>query len=163
MNSNKPFKNRICKPFAYKLYIYIYIYIERERERETSTDRLYRRITILQYAGTREMLKAKIDTRITFTQTGDSTWQLHGNSMYGGLSLGLNDCKSPHVSRILLSIIADLYNVVVWIISADPLISKSFSPFYELLGIVPRAPIIYICVCVCVCVCYLVQLNRSWE
>ena len=48
----------------------------------------------------------------------------------------LGDNKSPKVSRNLLSILADLNNAVVKIISARPLSSK----FNELLGTVPIAP-----------------------
>ena len=53
----------------------------------------------------------------------------------------LSDSKSPQVSRILLSILADRNNAVVWIVSTRPLISKSFSPFIKLSVTVPRAPI----------------------
>ena len=49
--------------------------------------------------------------------------------------------KSPQVSRTLLSILADLNNVVVWIVSTRPLISKSSSPCINPLVTVPRAPI----------------------
>ena len=45
------------------------------------------------------------------------------------------------VSRILLSILADLYNSIVWIDSTHPLISKSSSPFNNLSVTLPRAPI----------------------
>ena len=41
----------------------------------------------------------------------------------------LCDSKFPQVSRTLLSILADLNNVVEWIVSTRPLISKSSSPF----------------------------------
>ena len=41
----------------------------------------------------------------------------------------LRDSKSPQVSRTLLSILADLNNTVVWIVSTHPVISKSSSPF----------------------------------
>ena len=37
--------------------------------------------------------------------------------------------ESPQFSKIFLSTLADLNNVVVWIVSSRPLISKSFSPF----------------------------------
>ena len=42
---------------------------------------------------------------------------------------GLSDSKSPQVSRTFLSILADLNNVVVWLVSTRPLISKFSSPF----------------------------------
>ena len=41
----------------------------------------------------------------------------------------LSDSKSPQVSRTLLSILADLNNSLVWMVSTRPLISKSPSPF----------------------------------
>ena len=50
----------------------------------------------------------------------------------------LSDNKSPQVSRTLLSILVDL-NVVVWIISISPLISKASRPFTIPLGIVSSA------------------------
>ena len=40
-----------------------------------------------------------------------------------------NDSKSPQISRILLNILTDHNNTVVWIVSTCPLISKSSSPF----------------------------------
>ena len=40
----------------------------------------------------------------------------------------LSDCMSPQVSRTLLRILTDLDNVVVWMVSTRPLISKSASP-----------------------------------
>ena len=47
-----------------------------------------------------------------------------------GLSLEfLSNSKFPQVSRTLLSILGDLNNLVVWMISTCPLISKSSSPF----------------------------------
>ena len=51
-----------------------------------------------------------------------------------------SDSKSPQVSRTLLSILVDLHNSVVWMLSTCPLISKSSCPFTNPLGIVPRAP-----------------------
>ena len=47
--------------------------------------------------------------------------------------------KSPQVSRTLLSILAVLNNVVVWIVSTRPPTSKSSSPFSN--PFVPNAPI----------------------
>ena len=49
--------------------------------------------------------------------------------------------KSPHVSRTLLSILTDLNNAVVWMVSARPLISKSSRPFINPLVTVSGAPI----------------------
>ena len=53
----------------------------------------------------------------------------------------LSDSKSPQVSRTLLSILTDLNNVVVWMVTTCPLISKSSSPFNNSSVTVPRAPI----------------------
>ena len=53
----------------------------------------------------------------------------------------LSDNKSPRVSRTILSILVDLNNAVVWLVSARPPISKSSSPFTKTLGIVSSAPI----------------------
>ena len=53
----------------------------------------------------------------------------------------LSDSKSPQVSRTLLSILAVLNNVVVWMVSTRPLTSKSFSPFNSPLVTVTSAPI----------------------
>ena len=41
---------------------------------------------------------------------------------------GLNDSKSPQISRTLLSVLADLNNIEVCMISSNPLIFKSSSP-----------------------------------
>ena len=54
---------------------------------------------------------------------------------------GLSDSKSPQVSRTLLSILADLYYAVVWMVSTRPSISKSSSSFIDPFFTVPRAPI----------------------
>ena len=54
----------------------------------------------------------------------------------------LSDSKSPQVSRTLLSILADLNNAVVWMVSTRSFISKSSSSFINRLVPVPRAPII---------------------
>ena len=53
----------------------------------------------------------------------------------------LSDSKSPHVSWTLLSILAVLNNIVVWVASSRPPTSKSSSPFCNPLVIVPNAPI----------------------
>ena len=52
----------------------------------------------------------------------------------------LSDSNSPQVSRTRLSILADLNNAVVWILSTCPLISKSSNPFTNFLWFVPSAP-----------------------
>ena len=56
----------------------------------------------------------------------------------------LSDSKSLQVSRTLLSILADLNNAVVLMVSTCPLISKSSSPFNNPLEIIPSAPIIIV-------------------
>ena len=51
---------------------------------------------------------------------------------------GLGDSKLPQVFRILLRILADLNNAVIWMVSSHPLISKSSSSSTNTLVIVPR-------------------------
>ena len=53
----------------------------------------------------------------------------------------LSDSKSPQVSWTIFSILADLNNDVVWMVSTCTLISKSSSPCTNPLMTVPRAPI----------------------
>ena len=53
----------------------------------------------------------------------------------------LSDNKSPQVTRTLLSILADLNNAVVWMVSTCPLISTSSGPYTNHSVTVPRAPI----------------------
>ena len=53
----------------------------------------------------------------------------------------LSDSKSPQVSRTLLSIFADLNDIVVCMLSTHPLISNSSSPFNNPLVTVTKAPI----------------------
>ena len=53
----------------------------------------------------------------------------------------LSDNKSPKVFTTFLSILADLNNTVVWLVSTRPLISKSSGPFTNPLVTVPRVPI----------------------
>ena len=50
----------------------------------------------------------------------------------------LSDSKSPQVSKTLLSILADLNNTVVWMVSTRPLISNSSSFFNIPLVTIPR-------------------------
>ena len=57
----------------------------------------------------------------------------------------LSDCKSPQVFWILLSILINRNNAIVWIVSS-PLISKSSSSCTNPLMTVPRAPS---CWCFC--------------
>ena len=51
------------------------------------------------------------------------------------------DSKSPQVFGTLLSILTVLNNVVVWMVSSQPLISKSSTPFNNPSATVPRKPI----------------------
>ena len=53
----------------------------------------------------------------------------------------MSDNKSSQVSRTLLSILADLSNTVIWIVSTRRLISNSPSAFTNPLVTLPRAPI----------------------
>ena len=54
---------------------------------------------------------------------------------------GLSESKSPQLSRILRSILADLNNAVDQIVSTCSLISKSSNPFINPLKMDPSAPI----------------------
>ena len=53
----------------------------------------------------------------------------------------MSDSKFPRVTRTLLSILVVLNNVVVWMVSTRPFISKSSSLFNNLLVTAPKAPI----------------------
>ena len=53
----------------------------------------------------------------------------------------LSENMSPQVSRTLVSILTNLNNAVVWMVSTCPLISKSSSLCTSPLVTVPRAPI----------------------
>ena len=53
----------------------------------------------------------------------------------------LSDCKSSQVSKTLLSILAVLNNVVVWMVSTRPPASKSSSPFSNPLVTIPKASV----------------------
>ena len=53
----------------------------------------------------------------------------------------LSDSKSPQVYRTL-SILTDLNNAIVWMISTYHLISNSSSLFTNYMGTVPRAPLV---------------------
>ena len=58
-----------------------------------------------------------------------------------GFHWNLSDSKSPEVYRTLLSILADLNNAVVWMVSTHSVNSKSFSLCINPLVTVSRAPI----------------------
>ena len=62
----------------------------------------------------------------------------------------LSDSKSPKVSKTLLRILVDLNNVVVWMVSTGPPTFKSSSPFNNLLGTVPNAPITIVIIVTCI-------------
>ena len=66
-------------------------------------------------------------------------WEFFISVLADGLSL---EFEWQQVSRTLLSILAVLNNVVVWMVSTCPLISKSSSPFNNPLVTVPKALII---------------------
>ena len=53
----------------------------------------------------------------------------------------LSDCKSPQVSRTLLSILVYLKKAVVWTVSTRPVISKSSSVGINPLVTLPSTPI----------------------
>ena len=55
----------------------------------------------------------------------------------------LSDCKTPQVSKTLLSILAVLNNVVGRMVITRPLISKSSCPFTNPLVTVPKEPITF--------------------
>ena len=74
----------------------------------------------------------------------------------------LSDSKSPQVSRTLLSILADLSKVVVWIVSNRPLIYKSSCPFKNPSVIVPRAPITSSIIVTFTFHSFFSSLARSW-
>ena len=66
-------------------------------------------------------------------------WEFFTSALAMVYHWSLNDNNSPRVSRTFLSILVDLNNVAVWIVSSRPVISMSFST--NPLVIVPRAPI----------------------
>ena len=56
-------------------------------------------------------------------------------------SWNLSDSKFPQVSRTLLSILGDINNGVIWMVSTRPFISKSSSPCANILVTVPSVRI----------------------
>ena len=58
-----------------------------------------------------------------------------------GFHWSLSASKSPQMPETFLSILANLNNAEVWILSTCPHISKSSRPLTNLLGIVPSASI----------------------
>ena len=73
----------------------------------------------------------------------------------------LSDSKSSQVSRTLLSILAVLNNVVVWMVSTRPPTSKSSSPFSNPLVTVPNAPITIGIIVTCMFHSFFNSLARS--
>ena len=73
----------------------------------------------------------------------------------------LSDSKSPQVSRILLSILAVLNNVIVWMVSTRPPTSKSSSPFSNPLVTVPKAPITIGIIVTCMFLIFFNSLAKS--
>ena len=73
----------------------------------------------------------------------------------------LNHSKSPQVSRTLLSILAVLNNVVVWMVSTRPPTSKSSSLFSNPLVTVPNTPITIGIIVTCVFHSFFNSIARS--
>ena len=73
----------------------------------------------------------------------------------------LSDSKSPQVSRTLLSILAFLNKVVVWMVSTHPPTSKSSSPFSNPLVTVPNTPITIGIIVTCMFHSFFNSLARS--
>ena len=67
--------------------------------------------------------------------------EFFASSLAGGHSSGLSDNKSPQISRTLLSILPDIINAVVWIVTTRPVISTSTRHFTNALVTVPRAAV----------------------
>ena len=65
-------------------------------------------------------------------------WEFFTQALADGFS---QEFELQHVSRTLLSVLADLRNAVVRMVSTRPLISKSSSPCTNPLVTIPRAPI----------------------
>ena len=74
---------------------------------------------------------------------------------------GLSDCKSPQVSRTLLSILAVLNNAVVLIAFTRPPTSKFSSPFSNPLVTVPNEPITIGIIVTCMFHSFFTSLTRS--
>ena len=74
----------------------------------------------------------------------------------------LSDSKSPQFSRTLLSILADLNNVVVWMVATRPLISKSTSPCTSPLVTLPRTLITIGITVTFKFHSFFISLARSW-
>ena len=75
--------------------------------------------------------------------------------------LSLSDSKSPQVSRTLLSILAVLNNVVVWIVSTRPPTSKTSSPFSNSSVTVPNSPTTIVIIVTSMFLSFFNSLERS--
>ena len=75
----------------------------------------------------------------------------------------LSESKSPHVSRILLSILVVLNNAVVWLVSTRPPNSKSSWPFNNPLVTVPKTPITIGIIVACMLHCFFFNSLGSWR
>ena len=73
----------------------------------------------------------------------------------------LSDSKSPQTSWTLLSILAVLKNLAVWMVSTHPSTSKSSSPFSNPLVTVPNAPITIGIIITCMFHSFFNFLSRS--
>ena len=74
--------------------------------------------------------------------------------------LSLSDSKSPQVPRTLLSILADLNNAAVWMVSTRTVISKSFSYCMNPLITVTRTPIIIDIIITCMFLSFFQFLSK---
>ena len=83
------------------------------------------------------------------------------SALADGFSWNLSDSKSPQVSWTLLSVLAVLNNVVVWMVSTRPPTSKSSSPFINPLVTVPNAPITISIIVTCMFYSFFNSLARS--
>ena len=75
---------------------------------------------------------------------------------------GLSDCKFPQVSRTFLSILADLNNAIIWVVSTRPVISKLSSPCTNPLMTVPTTPITIGIIVTFMFHCFFNSLARLW-
>ncbi len=87
--------------------------------------------------------------------------EIFTSALADGFHRSLSDSKSPQVSRTLLSILAVLNNVVVWMVSTRPPTSKSSSPFSNPLVTVPSAPITIGIIVTCMLHSFFNSLARS--
>ena len=102
---------------------------------------------------------AEYDTRTSLFFHLDRFSYLHELMVF---LLSLCDRKSPQVSGTLLSILTDLNNAIVWMVSTCSLISKSSSPFTNPLEIVPSVTITISITVTFMFHCYFSSLARSW-